>query len=203
MRRGHQRLAGHRRHIQRPGVLPVHQVAGPAQMSKIIRRHLLSIPRHNDAAPLVAAPRSARPNRFACVTHRGLASCPPSPCGRGGRSEKGGRADECHHDRAPALPRALTTSRPGRGRAPPPKECGLTTQDTDLTIRPITGPGELELFTTLPYRLNEELADDLKLGRRQPEWLWMALRDGHLVARAAWWARPGAERPHLLDILDV
>ena len=78
----------------------------------------------------------------------------------------------------------------------------MTTQDTDLTIRPITGPDELELFTTLPYRLNEELADDLKLGRRQPGWLWMALRDGHLVARAAWWARPGAERPHLLDILD-
>jgi RimJ/RimL family protein N-acetyltransferase len=79
----------------------------------------------------------------------------------------------------------------------------LTTQDTDLTIRPITGPGELGLFTTLPYRLNEELADDLKLGRRQPEWLWMALQDGHLVARAAWWARPGAGRPYLLDILDV
>ena len=79
----------------------------------------------------------------------------------------------------------------------------MTTQDTDLTIRPITGPGELALFTTLPYRLNEELADDLKLGRRQPGWLWMALRDGHLVARAAWWARPGSGRPYLLDILDV
>jgi RimJ/RimL family protein N-acetyltransferase len=79
----------------------------------------------------------------------------------------------------------------------------LTTQDTDLTIRPITGPGELELFTTLPYRLNEELADDLKQGRRQPGWLWMALRDGHLVARTAWWARPGAGLPYLLDILDI
>ena len=79
----------------------------------------------------------------------------------------------------------------------------MTTQDTDLTIRPITGPGELELFTTLPYRLNEELAGDLKQGRRQPGWLWMALRDGHLVARAAWWARPGAELPYLLDILDI
>ena len=79
----------------------------------------------------------------------------------------------------------------------------MTTQDTDLTIRPITGPGELELFTTLPYRLNEELADDLKLGRRQPGWLWMALRRGHLVARTAWWARPGARLPYLLDILDI
>jgi RimJ/RimL family protein N-acetyltransferase len=79
----------------------------------------------------------------------------------------------------------------------------LTTQDTDLTFRPITGPGELELFTALPYRLNEELADDLRQGRRRPGWLWMALRDGRLVARTAWWARPGAGQPYLLDILDI
>jgi len=31
----------------------------------------------------------------------------------------------------------------------------------------------------------------------------MALRDGHLVARTAWWARPGAGQPALLDILDI
>jgi hypothetical protein len=31
----------------------------------------------------------------------------------------------------------------------------------------------------------------------------MALRDGHLVARMAWWARPEAGQPYLLDILDI
>ena len=31
----------------------------------------------------------------------------------------------------------------------------------------------------------------------------MALRDDHLLARAAWWARPEAGRPYLLDILDI
>ena len=79
----------------------------------------------------------------------------------------------------------------------------MTTTDHELTFRPITGPTELGLFTTLPYRLNEELADDLRLGRRQPGWMWMALRDGRLVARAAWWARPGTALPLLLDILDI
>jgi RimJ/RimL family protein N-acetyltransferase len=79
----------------------------------------------------------------------------------------------------------------------------VTLQDSDLTIRPITGPDELELFCTLPYRLNEELAGDLRDGHRQPAWLWMALRDAHLVARVAWWTRPGADLPHELDILDI
>ena len=31
----------------------------------------------------------------------------------------------------------------------------------------------------------------------------MALRDGHLVARTAWWARQGNGQPELLDILDI
>ena len=79
----------------------------------------------------------------------------------------------------------------------------MTLPDSDLTIRPIAGPGELELFNTLPYRLNEELADDLRDGHRQPGWLWMALRGAHLVARAAWWTRPGADLPYALDILDI
>ncbi|MFJ5274605.1 GNAT family N-acetyltransferase [Streptomyces sp. NPDC088358] len=72
-----------------------------------------------------------------------------------------------------------------------------------LTIRPITGRDELSLFSRLPYLLNEELADDLAQGRRRPEWMWVALLGGRLVARAAWWSRPGDAAPHLLDILDV
>ena len=74
---------------------------------------------------------------------------------------------------------------------------------TDLTMRSITGPGELPLFNRLPYGLNGELADDLARGRRRPEWMWVALRGDQLLARAAWWTRPGGDRPFLLDVLDV
>lgn len=79
----------------------------------------------------------------------------------------------------------------------------MTVQHNDLTIRPITGPDELDLFNRFPYQLNEELADDLDKGHRRPEWLWLAQRDGHLAARAGWWARPGDEHPAILDILDL
>ena len=79
----------------------------------------------------------------------------------------------------------------------------MTVQHDDLTIRPITGTGELDLFNRFPYRLNEELAADLDNGHRRPEWLWIALRDGRLAARAGWWARPGDEHPAILDILDL
>ena len=79
----------------------------------------------------------------------------------------------------------------------------MTAQHDDLTIRPITGPHELDLFTQLPYQLNGELAGDLDDGHRRPGWLWIALRDGRLAARAGWWARTGNEHPEALDILDL
>jgi RimJ/RimL family protein N-acetyltransferase len=79
----------------------------------------------------------------------------------------------------------------------------LTAQHSDLTIRPITGPGELGLFNRLPHEFNDELDTDLSDGHRRPGWMWVALRDGRLVARAAWWARPGQSVPSALDILDV
>ncbi|MFI7131539.1 GNAT family N-acetyltransferase [Nonomuraea sp. NPDC050153] len=79
----------------------------------------------------------------------------------------------------------------------------MTVNQNDLTIRPITGREELDLFSRLPYVLNEELADDLAAGRRRPEWMWVALRDDHLLARAAWWGRAGVDTPFLLDILDL
>lgn len=73
----------------------------------------------------------------------------------------------------------------------------------DLTMRPITGHDELDLFRQLPYALNEELADDLAAGRRRPEWMWVALRGDRLLARAAWWGRPTGDAPLILDILDI
>jgi len=73
----------------------------------------------------------------------------------------------------------------------------------DLAMRPITGREELDLFSQLPYVLNEELADDLANGRRRPEWMWIALRGDRLLARAAWWSRPGGDTPFLLDVVDI
>jgi GNAT superfamily N-acetyltransferase len=83
------------------------------------------------------------------------------------------------------------------------KETRLTAQQHDLTVRPITGPDELDLFNLFPHQFNEELAGDLSDGHRQPGWLWIALRDGRLAARAAWWARAGDDHPGALDILDL
>ncbi|MFC4857085.1 GNAT family N-acetyltransferase [Actinophytocola glycyrrhizae] len=73
----------------------------------------------------------------------------------------------------------------------------------DLIMRPITGPEELDLFTRLPYVLDDELADDLADGRRRPEWLWVALRGDRLLARVAWWCQAGDDTPFLLDVLDI
>ncbi len=79
----------------------------------------------------------------------------------------------------------------------------MTVQHNDLTMRPIAGPEELGLFLRLPYVLNDELADDLATGRRRPEWMWVALRGGHLLARLAWWGQSGRGTPSLLDIFDI
>ena len=37
----------------------------------------------------------------------------------------------------------------------------MTLYQHDLVLRPITGPGELDLFNSFPYVLNDELGDDL------------------------------------------
>jgi len=77
----------------------------------------------------------------------------------------------------------------------------LTVELNNLTMRPIAGRDELDLFCRLPYLLDDELADDLAAGRRHPEWMWVALRDDRLVARVAWWGRPD-DGPFILDVLD-
>jgi RimJ/RimL family protein N-acetyltransferase len=79
----------------------------------------------------------------------------------------------------------------------------LTLHQHDLTLRPITGRDEIDLFNRFPYILNDELAGDLDAGRRRPEWLWVALRGDRLVARAAWWSRPGDDTPLLMDVFDI
>ncbi|WP_326554269.1 GNAT family N-acetyltransferase [Micromonospora sp. NBC_01813] len=79
----------------------------------------------------------------------------------------------------------------------------MTLHQHDLTLRPITGPDELDLFNHLPYVLNDELAEDLAAGRRHPQWLWLALRGDRVVARAGWWSRAGDQHPQLMDIFDI
>jgi RimJ/RimL family protein N-acetyltransferase len=79
----------------------------------------------------------------------------------------------------------------------------LVLHQHDLTLRPITGPGELDLFNSLPYVLNDEVDGDVAAGRRRPEWLWLALRGDRVVARAGWWSRAGDQHPRFMDIFDI
>jgi len=74
---------------------------------------------------------------------------------------------------------------------------------TPVTIRPLYGADDLPTFNQFDYVLNGEYAHDLDHKRRRPEWMWLALRDDRLVARAAWWGTPGAQRPLLMDVLDL
>ncbi|MEU3462126.1 GNAT family N-acetyltransferase [Streptomyces sp. NPDC006733] len=78
----------------------------------------------------------------------------------------------------------------------------------DPVIRPLVA-GEAPLFHSLadpglvgrailgePYRM---VADG---GDYRPDWTWVALRDGVVVARAAWWGGPDDEQPKALDWFD-
>ncbi|MFI6767922.1 GNAT family N-acetyltransferase [Streptomyces sp. NPDC050355] len=79
---------------------------------------------------------------------------------------------------------------------------------TELVIRPLTA-GETPLFASLPDPgivgravLGDTYGMVADGGQYRPEWTWVALRDGVVVARAAWWAKPGDERPIALDWFD-
>jgi RimJ/RimL family protein N-acetyltransferase len=72
-----------------------------------------------------------------------------------------------------------------------------------LTVRPLTGRSELDLFRSIPYVLNGELDGDLDAGRRRLDWLWVALRGDRLIARAAWWTRSADGDPLTLDFFET
>lgn len=76
-------------------------------------------------------------------------------------------------------------------------------QQPDLTVRPLTGREELDLFRSIPYVLNRELDGDLDAGRRRVDWLWVALRGDRLVGRVGWWTRSADSPPLVLDIFDT
>ncbi|HEU5108817.1 MAG TPA: GNAT family N-acetyltransferase [Micromonosporaceae bacterium] len=79
---------------------------------------------------------------------------------------------------------------------------------TDLIIRPLTA-GEEELFESLPdpglvgfAAFGDTYTAMAAAGQYRPEWTWVALRDGAVVARAAWWAGPDDDQPLALDWFD-
>ncbi|BDM74336.1 N-acetyltransferase (plasmid) [Streptomyces nigrescens] len=79
---------------------------------------------------------------------------------------------------------------------------------TELVIRPLTA-GETPLFASLPDPglvgravLGDVYGMIADGGEYRPEWTWVALRDGVVVARAAWWAKPEDEKPIALDWFD-
>ena len=76
-------------------------------------------------------------------------------------------------------------------------------QQPDLTVRPLTGREELDLFRSIPYVLNRELDGDLDAGRRRLDWLWVALRGDRLVGRVGWWTRSADNPPLVLDFFDT
>lgn len=75
---------------------------------------------------------------------------------------------------------------------------------TDLVIRPLVA-GEEHLFDSLsdPGLVGRAvLGETYAEGGYRPEWTWVALRDGVVVARAAWWAGPQDPAPLALDWFD-
>lgn len=79
---------------------------------------------------------------------------------------------------------------------------------SDLIIRPIEA-GEVELFDSLAdpglvgFALSGEIFPEMAArGEYRPQWCWIALRDGAVVARAAWWGGPDDTEPIALDWFD-
>ena len=82
------------------------------------------------------------------------------------RSYEEGGLSHVRHERCarvlPGQPAELIPERAGRLQT----ENALIAHQHDLTLRPITGPDELDLFNSLPYVLNDEVG--WRLGGRAP-----------------------------------
>ena len=71
---------------------------------------------------------------------------------------------------------------------------------TDLVIRALD-ESDAHLFDTLPDPLGVRAAHRLTTWR--PDWQRVALRDGTVVARAAWWGGPNDTEPLAVDCFDL
>ncbi len=79
---------------------------------------------------------------------------------------------------------------------------------TDLVIRSLAA-GEEHLFDSLPdpglvgfAAFGDTYRDMAAAGEYRPDWCWVALRAGAVVARAAWWGGPKDDKPIALDWFD-
>jgi len=71
---------------------------------------------------------------------------------------------------------------------------------TDLVIRALD-ESDAHLFDALPDSLGARAAHRLTTWR--PDWQRVALRDGTVVARAAWWCGPNDTEPLAVDCFDL
>ena len=71
---------------------------------------------------------------------------------------------------------------------------------TDLVIRALD-ESDAHLFDALPDPLGAREAH--RLTRHRPDWKRVALRDGRVVARGAWWGGPDATAPLNINWFDV
>jgi len=76
----------------------------------------------------------------------------------------------------------------------------------DLVIRPLDAD-ETDLFLSysgdrvpdVGVEWRRDYRETLEAGQYRPEWTWVALRGGEVVARAAWWGFPTSSEPLTLD----
>ncbi|THA23891.1 GNAT family N-acetyltransferase [Streptomyces sp. RKND-216] len=80
---------------------------------------------------------------------------------------------------------------------------------TALVIRALVEDEARALFTSLSDPglvgrplLGRPYATHAEGGEYRPDWTWVALRDGVVVARAALWGAPGDDEPKVLDWFD-
>ncbi|MEW2611343.1 GNAT family N-acetyltransferase [Streptomyces sp. NPDC047880] len=71
---------------------------------------------------------------------------------------------------------------------------------TDVVIRALDS-SDAALFDTLPDPLGAR--ENHRLTRHRPDWKRVALRDGRVVARGAWWGGPDDTEPVNLNWFDV
>ncbi|MER6243786.1 GNAT family N-acetyltransferase [Streptomyces griseorubiginosus] len=71
---------------------------------------------------------------------------------------------------------------------------------TDLVIRALD-ESDAHLFDALPDPLGAR--ESHRLTRHRPDWKRVALRDGRVVARGAWWGGPDATAPLNINWFDV
>jgi hypothetical protein len=81
---------------------------------------------------------------------------------------------------------------------------------TDTVVRPLGQAEARQLFTSLHdpglvgrALLGRPYATLAEGGEYRPDWTWVALRDGVVVARAALWAGPTDTEPLVLDWFDL